>query len=62
MQEEKPFNRRRRRLEIRGRLRQGGWAVLPALIPFVRDLLLSEEGEVLAETAHVYVGLDGFHT
>ena len=49
-------------MEIRGKLRQREWAVLPALIPFVRDLLLSEEGEVLAETAHVYVGLDGFHT
>jgi hypothetical protein len=32
------------------------------VVPGVRDLLLSNEAEVLAETANVDVGLDGFHT
>ena len=41
---------------------KGVGGVLPALIPLVRDLLLSKECEVLAETANVDVGLDGFHT
>ena len=50
-------------LEIRGRLvKKGKGGSWPPIFHLALDLRLSEEGEVLAETANVDVGLYWFHT